>query len=394
MASLSTSGESPEKQLIVCCARTRIQPEVLAVRAILGGIIDWSFLLAEAEAHSTTPLLERNILETAPDLVSAEQTGRLKAAVRANAARCLLLTAELVRIDATFRSQNVRAIPYKGPVVAAQAYGNVALRAFDDIDMILPQRDMRAAHDVILGLGYQAQFPEEFTPAARSAPIPGEYKYYNHARDAIAELHTEHTLRHFPVRPNLDDFVKRLVPLSLSGHEIETFAPGDTLPLLCIHGSKDLWGRISWIADVSEMIQATPRLDWDQVLSCSRSLHAERMLNLGLLLAAHVMGARLPNHILSRAEKDSTAVADEVKIRRGIFSREGYGVMSARDRFLYRRRMVQGTLAGWRYATRLAVAAAEEDWQTTPLPRALSPLYFALRPIRLLQKYGWLGRRN
>ena len=54
--------------------------------------------------------------------------------------------------------------------------------------------------------------------------------------------------------------------------------------------------------------------------------------------------------------------------------------------------MLFGFFAGWRYVVRLAVIPAEEDWAMMRLPRALAPLYIALRPLRLLRKYGAANR--
>jgi hypothetical protein len=42
----------------------------------------------------------------------------------------------------------------------------------------------------------------------------------------------------------------------------------------------------------------------------------------------------------------------------------------------------------------LAVIPAEEDWQMVQLPAPLAPLYLALRPLRLLHKYGLARRRQ
>jgi hypothetical protein len=62
--------------------------------------------------------------------------------------------------------------------------------------------------------------------------------------------------------------------------------------------------------------------------------------------------------------------------------------MGALERFRLRRRLVPGFFDGWRYALRLAMAPAEEDWLTLRLPRPLAPLYILLRPLRLIRKYG------
>jgi hypothetical protein len=202
----------------------------------------------------------------------------------------------------------------------------------------------------------------------------------------IIDLHTEYTLRHFPLPPDIDALAERLVSVSVGGHVIETFGPEDGLSLLCIHGSKDFWERISWIADVAEFVQAHPRLDWDQVIRRAESLRAQRMLHLGLALAIRSFDVQLPGEILRRVEADEIAgvLAGEIELR--IFH-DGANSFGAAGRFWFRRRMLAGIFEGWRYSARLAVSPAEEDWEMVRLPRALAPLYVALRPLRLLLKY-------
>jgi Uncharacterised nucleotidyltransferase len=207
----------------------------------------------------------------------------------------------------------------------------------------------------------------------------------------MVELHTEITLRHFPIKPDLDAFIRNLAPVRLSDRDILTFAAEDLLPMLCIHGAKDFWERLSWIADVSELLRSHPALDWDRVARFAQPLHATRMLNLGLALAVRVLGACLPPEVGSRVQADRVAgqVAGEVHHR--LLSRP-FRTLDAAGRFHFRRRMLAAKFRGWRYAMRLAVVPSEDDWQMIRLPRALAPLYVALRPLRLLQKYGWAGR--
>jgi len=85
---------------------------------------------------------------------------------------------------------------------------------------------------------------------------------------------------------------------------------------------------------------------------------------------------------------DRTAVSLASEVQHRLLSR-AWPRLDAAGRFRFRRRMLPGTLSGWRYSIRLAVVPAEEDWLMVRLPRALAPLYVALRPLRLLRKYGW-----
>jgi Uncharacterised nucleotidyltransferase len=206
----------------------------------------------------------------------------------------------------------------------------------------------------------------------------------------LIELHTERTLRHFPLPPDLDELARRLVPVSLSGHEIRTFAPEDALVMLSIHGSKDFWEKISWVADIGELIQARPELDWGAVSDRADSWNARRILHLGLALASAMLDARLPDAIDARVQEDRVASALALEVTHRLLGRDQRAFGSAR-RFSFRRRMLKGALAGWRYSLRLAVVPAEEDWQMVRLPGPLAPLYVALRPLRLLRKYGWSG---
>jgi len=385
---------SPEKRLLACCARTQLTPEVAStIREILAGPLDWDFLLWEAEENSITPLLDRHLSAVAPGAAPAAAQEQLKKTCRANTVRCLYLTAELINILRLFQSQTIPAIPYKGPVLAAQAYGDVALREFEDLDIILRQRDVPKAHEIIVSLGYKPKFDWILSPGAAASLVPGEYNYRDESRRAMVELHTEITLRHFPIKPDLDDFIRNLAPVRVSDRDILTFTAEDLLPMLCIHGSKDFWERLSWMADVSELVQSHPALDWDRVLRFAQPLNATRMLNLGLALAASVLGASLPSEISVRVKADRVAGEVAAEVRQRLLSRP-FRTLDAAGRFHFRRRMLEGRFDGWRYAMRLAVVPSEDDWEMMRLPRVLAPLYVALRPLRLLQKYGWARRRD
>jgi hypothetical protein len=389
-----TVGVCAEKRLLVSCARTRVVPEIAErIRKIATAPPDWDFVLSEATENSVGPLLDMNLRAVAPESVPAGAMEQLKIACRANNVRCLFLAAELHKILALFRTAGIVAIPYKGPVLAEQAYGNLTLRDFDDLDIIVPQRDLMKAHGVMLGLGYQARFPWILSKDSRTALVPGEYNYRDEKRRAVVELHTEVTLRHFPVAPDIDRFAQRLVKVMVAGQQVPTFAPEDLLSALCVHGSKDFWERISWIADVAELIQSHADLDWDAAFRAAESLRVERMVHLGLALADDLLQAPMPAEIRKRVREDGEAISVAREVEQRTLSRELPGAGTG-GRLRFRRRMVHGALAGWRYSLRLAMIPAEEDWEMVQLPGPLAPLYLALRPLRLLHKYGWARRRQ
>jgi Uncharacterised nucleotidyltransferase len=374
-----------EKELLACCARSSVQDRVAArIRKLAGGPLDWDYAIAQAQDHSVLPLLHRN-LRAARELVPRAVLVLLDEVERASAVRCLAQSSELLRVVKLLESCGIRTLPYKGPVIAAQAYGDIAVRQFEDLDVILAQRDIPAADAGVRTLGYEPKFPWVHSPEGKSV-VPGEYKYFNAPRQTILELHTEATLRHFPVPPPLGEFLDRAAGVSLGGQTVRTFRPEDALPVYCIHGTKDFWERLIWIADIADLLRSHPGLNWDFVLRTTTELRAQRMLHLGLALAAGILGAELPSEISARLKADSRARVMAAEIARRLL---GYDARrrTARERFLFRRHAVEGPAASWHYALRLTLAPSEEDWQQTRLPRWLTPLQAAMRPFRLLRKY-------
>jgi Uncharacterised nucleotidyltransferase len=392
MTSAVSNSACPEKQLLAYCSHTRLDPSIAQkIAELLERGLNWNYILDEAEENSITPLVGRQLHTVAMDALPELAADRLKNACRANTIRCLFLTAELIKILDLFRSHGIQAIPYKGPALAVQAYGDVTLREFEDLDVILRQSDLPKAHEVMLGLGYRPKFDWILSPGAAASTVPGEYNYRDEERRAMVELHTELTLRHFPKPPNLDELSQRLVSVKLNEQEVPTFPVEDGLPILCIHGAKDFWERLSWIADISELVTRYP-LNWDITIQRAKSLNAERMLYVGLSLATGLLDAPVPDEIRHRVQADRVAmdVASEITQR---FMSVKNRPLDAPGRFNFRRRMLPGTFEGWCYAMRLSVVPAEEDWQMMRLPGPLAPLYIALRPLRLLRKYGWASRR-
>ena len=383
--SLSASA-CREKQLLAFCARTCVPPEVRRqIREIIGGGVDWEYTIAQAQEHSVLPLLERNLGACASDLVPAETGAQLQDSSRANALRCLAQTSELLRVVDLLESRGIPTLPYKGPVIAAQAYRDIAARQFEDLDIILRQRDIQAADAAVRSLGYEPKFP--WIHGKGASIVPGEYNYSHAGRQVVLELHTEATLRHFPVRPGLEEFFDRGVSVDLGGHSVRTFRAEDALSVYCIHGTKDFWERLVWIADIAELLRSHPDLNWDSVWRTTEALRAERMVHVGLALAAGILDAKLPSEVSQRINSDRPGSSLAVELGKRLVSRDTRE-RTARERFLYRPRTVPGLAAGWRYAIRLTLAPAEADWDQTQLPRRLGPFHTVLRPLRLLRKYG------
>jgi hypothetical protein len=122
------------------------------------------------------------------------------------------LTAELFRILELFRQSAVEFLVVKGPVLALRAYGDPGARQYADIDMLVRDRDIQRAAEIFVTAGYQSRVS---VAAIQAGKIPGEYRFRREGAGSIFEIHTERTLRYFPLSLPVDEYFYNqiLVPI-------------------------------------------------------------------------------------------------------------------------------------------------------------------------------------
>ncbi len=381
-------GTRPEIELALSCARPDGGPDkVERIHSLLAGPLDWAFLYSFVDEHRVAPLLYWRLHELEVPRVPPVWMEALRARFERAARRSLSLTRELLSLLELFEAEGLPVIPYKGPVLAALAYENLALREFGDLDLLIRQRDIGRAQQLLRERGYRGELENARWAQGPHARIPGQYLFVREGGETLLELHTERTLRYLPERLAFDALERRLEDFPLGGRSIRAIVPEDLLPLLCVHGTKHLWSRLQWIGDVARLVQLRRGIDWDLLLERSRQLKAERMLLLGLSLANGLLGAELPDRVSQRLVADRAVSRLATEVRRGILDREGArrGVL---QRSLFRIRSRESTWRGIVYLFRLTTAPTEEDWSRRRLPAPLAPLYSLLRVMRLVRRYG------
>src|SRR5262249_39171092 len=125
-----------ETELLLCCARTRMEPDIEErIQMLLRESLDWKYLLARAWRNGFMPLLYHNLSAACPEAVPVRPLAQLRNHFFANAANSFLLTEELRKLLDRFETHGISAISYKGPVLAAFIYGNLLLRESGDLDI-------------------------------------------------------------------------------------------------------------------------------------------------------------------------------------------------------------------------------------------------------------------
>jgi putative nucleotidyltransferase-like protein len=374
--------------LLLVCAQPHVDSDTSRrIFALAASTPDWDAILKSASEHSLAPVFCRNLEAAAKEALPPAWRRRFSEEFLRNSCCNLALTAELFRVLEALEGHGVSATPYKGPVLAAQAYGDAAMRQFSDLDIIVPQRQIVAAHIALTALGFRSAIPG-LQPSASLRQIPGQYAYRKDP-ETMVELHTEFTLRYFPRRLDVQALCERRQSVQVAGRPVLTFSAEDTLLLLCVHGSKHFWERLGWIADIAALAGGARQLDWTLVMERARKWRIRRMVSLGAGLAARLFEVPLPDEVMDYVKRDVVArrLIDDICLRFFAAEPVQLGVFS---RFAFRVRM-RGSLAqGLPYAIRLTMMPTEIDRGRRG--SYFDPLYALLRPLRLLRTYGWRAR--
>ena len=368
---------SPESQLIRRSAGVGWRPEAdgWAPRDV-----DWPRLIDLAKGHGVLALVARDLKHRDWDGVPPDVVGELVAYRAALTARNLSLTRQLLDILELLAGNGITALPYKGPVLAAYAYGDVGMRPFGDLDLILSDRDVLPARELLISEGYRSLSPHTDEGAGG---LPRGYALALGGGDgrAIVELH-------WRLAPSFPLTIERLLPHSrpfpLLDSSVPCLCPEQFLLALCVHGGKHAWERFEWISGVAHLIARHPDLDWGRVADEAKEFGATHSVALGLSLAVAGAAAPVPEaamaavgsaRVMSLATEMEAALLHEPPQSGGVVARYSlrFRAASAKDRLRY--------LLFLRHPT-------EKDLAFLRLPKALSFLYFIVRPLRVLSEHA------
>jgi len=370
----------PEWAALLQCASPRTD---LSILSALLREVSWPVLFAQAERHGVISLLASNVAQFEENLVPPEFAQKMQQLHRAQVLSALQMTAELFRLVDHFRGAALDIVLVKGPSLALRAYGDTGARQYGDLDFIIHEKDILRATELMISAGYE---PEISVPALNAQKIPGQYLFVRIAAPLLVELHTERTMRYFPRGLPIEDFFARRQYVSIDGHQIPALAIEDELILICIHGAKHLWDRLSMVADVAAFIDRQTSLDWERAFATARAVGAQRMLDTGLLLASNLLGAALPQNVQARLQSDRAASRLAAKIASWLPS-AGQALPGLFSRALYRVRMRGSVVSGLGYLLSLTFSPTQEDWLADAEENHDGRFAALRRPIRLAKKY-------
>jgi len=308
-----------EDSLLLLAARTEINEEIKSeMVSILKQEIDWDYLIKRSKDHKLTPLLYWNLNKVSPDLIPPEIMEDLKVYFNINAHRNLFFMGELLRILELFESYEIYAIPYKGPILAALTYDNLALREFDDLDIFIWRKNIKKAKNLMLSKGYKMFSKPKGIREYFYLKSQRDFQFYNPDNHINIELHWNFIGLTFSSQNDLFKDPKNLININVQKKKVLTLSSEDMLLILCIHASGHQWERLSWICDINEFIRSNRDIDWQNLIKKAELLGFKRILQINIYLAKDLFDLRIEDKFMNQLDIDKSLKNFYSDIRRNI----------------------------------------------------------------------------
>jgi Uncharacterised nucleotidyltransferase len=367
--------------LLRAVVHSRAEERAEKIAELASKIDCWEETIEDARQHGILPLLYSELSAIEP-IIPPAALELARTGFERNAFHCIANAAELLDVLKEFQEAGIAAMPFKGVVLGASAYGDITARTAGDVDVLIYYRDLLRATNILKKRGYDLKTKtlEDGSPEANDY---FEYHLQRASDGMVLELRWRLELSQPRYRHDLGmDWVwPRRRTTSVAGADVPNFDAISGLLMLCMHGSKHVWSRLIWICDVAKLLESEPGLDWDFAQREAKRVGLWRCLALGVLLAQRVAGAQVPAGVLRRFERDRTARKVAEVLEMNLLEAPGSipgGAVPYDIRLMGLGDRVQAA-----FSLKMLLPTAR-DRAIVKLPKALGALYFVIRPFRLL----------
>ncbi|MBT9314734.1 nucleotidyltransferase domain-containing protein [Leptothoe spongobia] len=405
---LNTTDLEPEIVLLLCCARQSLgdscQHQIQQLVSQNG--LDWKKAIKMARFHRLLPLLHKVLLSMVPAELPDWVLAELHQYQLRNIGNAFSLVQELRAFLDILDTHHIKAITFKGPVTAVSAYGDLSLRVFGDLDLLVHPDDLLTLRDIAIKHGYtcdklmaisERDCLAKLTPQEQAAyfQTQKEFSLFNPEKRIFLDIHQGILARHFYPLFDTRWIWNHTQMVEIGGKQVLSLTPEVQILVLCAQGAEDYWNQLGKICDVAMLMDKHPTLDWDHLLELSDDLDVLRRLLLGLSLVQNLYGVDLPESAQKKIQESPVIQTLVQEVQQNIL----LGKKANVDSRLTMRRVIHQfrLMADWRnrvYFVGDLMHPTLADMAAMPLPKSLFFFYYLFRPLRLVQEIFCHKKQN
>jgi len=314
---------------------------------------------------------------------------RLRALYRASSERCLRQTAQLLRLLDELGSVGVVAMPIKGPTWAERLYGDVTLRHWVDLDLVVPFAQVTATRALLRAAGYRDWYTFDARLLQRRKRTAGELHFWAADGQSIVDVHWQVGVGYSAETLRAEDLMARAVPQTLLGRSVPGPTAQDMLLMMCMHGTRHQWDSVEMLLAVAVQVRDLPAEAWPALLAAAREAGCARRVVVAVAHTCRVLGLPRPAEVEHAIARDAASRALLRSLGpESLLTKRRVGRQQRVAKLVWTVATEDSLRAAFEHAALRVLRPGPGDWQSVALPGSVNWLYWVIRPARLLLKWA------
>src|SRR5260370_26775616 len=307
---------SPEHDLLLACARSRLGPEHLArVRKASRKGIDWDILWPLARVHGVGYFVGNHLCganaitngdpkptDGCPSALPPRVRNQVQHDLWQETAHALILRDQQLRLNAELSRADIPVLWLKGLILADRLYGQYEARHCGDLDLLADPSDIPRLEELLAQLGFERFRPSEagteFHPMAAhhttwSARVLPDWQL-------IVEVH-HRVSGPASCQPAAADLLHRSRLISFHGQDFRVPSLEDELLILCLHAHHHQYALLRCLLDVPQFVGPfRDQIDWPELLARARRYRCLGRLGAALEITDALLGLENSDEVLDQ----------------------------------------------------------------------------------------------
>lgn len=380
------SRVTPEMAVVIACAHQHLSEENKgALATLLTGPLDWDVVISNAQYHKVIPLLHKTLTTYFKKNIPSQVLADITELAKRNSLHSLIVSASLINIIKLFGENGIDVLPVKGPLLAERLYGSCSMRAYGDLDILVRQKDVEKALDVLQENNYKL-VPEGIRKTTYLKFL--KHKYHGQLLDKngiFIELHWELTGFYVSEPLIFDSLEPFLIRTKFSNYSTFDLSNEMLFIFLCIHGNSHRLEKLDYICSVAELLNLSPNIDWSLIIEIARKYKMIKRVMVTINLAKELFGSTIPPSIEGAVSNNSAISKLVYKVVERDFNQNREALQHPLQRNIhYQFNVMDSKLESIRHIFRSIVVPNHNDWANKRFSDVLFWLYFLHKPYRML----------
>jgi len=293
---------SPEDKILLSVVKLHLSAEeTIALNALLPEVKDWNLTVDLLIQHGSAPLMYSKLNKLSnSNCIAAELQSKLQQAYYKTLSRSMVLYQNFVEVLQALDKVNVHPIILKGAHLSETLYGDIALRQFSDLDILIPDDSGEKCLKVLRSMGYKAR---EANALSNFVANHSDFVHYSPMEkgEITVELHIKLHTRSNHYQLSIPDIWLRATYNIINKQKVKVLCTEDLLMHLCVHADKHFKVGHIQLKSFNDIINILEQLksgfDWQKFEILCKQYKCENVVFKYFVLLAKYYQAYLPEEL-------------------------------------------------------------------------------------------------